>query len=422
MKGRKIMKKLKNLTIILIILLVCMISFIGIYVQKQNRMENIIKEFKFGMNIKGYREVRLEIADGQEINDEKLEQVKKKLEKRLKELGSEDYIIRTNNGTGELVIELDENNNTDRVVSNLYSAGNFKIVDSEDSSNVLLNNNDIEDVSVKYNTTESGTTVYLDIKFTKDGSNKIKELSSNKYKTLENTNTTEDTSENSTEVNQPKIKMIIDNTEIITTSFDEPVTTGALQLSLSTATIDTDMIQESINQGLSIATILNNGPLDIEYNLTGNQYIYSNITNNILIVFSVIIAIIVVIALVILIIKYKKFALLASISYIGFIALYLLIIRYTNVVITAEGIAGIILILVINYLLIQKILTKLTIFDAYKEIFNQLIPVIITVIVFSFIKWTSIASFGMTMFWGLILTILYHIVVTRILLEENKKI
>ena len=53
------MKKVKKLTIILAIVLLSLISFIGIYVEEQNIMKNIVKEYDLGMNLSGYREIRM---------------------------------------------------------------------------------------------------------------------------------------------------------------------------------------------------------------------------------------------------------------------------------------------------------------------------------------------------------------------------
>ena len=39
------MKKVKILTIVLAIILIIMVGFFGIYIQKQNRMENEIKDY-----------------------------------------------------------------------------------------------------------------------------------------------------------------------------------------------------------------------------------------------------------------------------------------------------------------------------------------------------------------------------------------
>lgn len=109
---------------------------------------------------------------------------------------------------------------------------------------------------------------------------------------------------------------------------------------------------------------------------------------------------------------------MAGISYIGFIALYLLVLRYANVTISLEGVAGILITLIINYLLIYKLLTKPTIIEAFKEIGIQLIPVIAVIIAFSFISWTNIASFGMTMFWGILLSVIYNFIIAKALLEK----
>ena len=42
----------------------------------------------------------------------------------------------------------------------------------------------------------------------------------------------------------------------------------------------------------------------------------------------------------------------------------------------------------------------------------RIIPICIMAIVFCFVKWTSIASFGMTMLWGLVLMAVYQLFVT----------
>ena len=70
-----------------------------------------------------------------------------------------------------------ENENTDSVISNLGTAGKFQILDSE-TNEVLMNNDDIKAAKVMYGSdpsgATSGTVVYLDIEFDKEGTNKIK--------------------------------------------------------------------------------------------------------------------------------------------------------------------------------------------------------------------------------------------------------
>ena len=422
------MKKVKKLTIILAIVLLSLISFIGIYVEEQNIMKNVVKEYDLGMNLSGYRQKRMTAKKDQQITSEKVEEVKGLIKKRLKQLGAEDYLLKVDYTTGEMVLELEENNSTDRIVADIYTAGELKMVDSEDTTKVHMTNNDVKSVSVKYSATETGTGIYLDLEFTEEGAKKIEDLSSNAYKTIEKeektetekseTETTTEGEEKKEEVKQPKLMLMIDDSELVSSSFDFPITTGRLQLSLNSGTTDEAEIQEAVNSGLAIAGILNNGPLPIKYQLDANTYVYSEITNTMKNIFAIAMAVIILIALVVLVIKYKMSALLAAISYIGFIALYLLVLRYANVVISLEGVAGIIIILIINYLLLRKLLQTSSVLEAYKEIAIQLIPVIVVIIAFSFIRWTNIARFWMTMFWGFILTAIYNVIVTKVLIEK----
>ena len=54
---------------------------------------------------------------------------------------------------------------------------------------------------------------------------------------------------------------------------------------------------------------------------------------------------------------------------------------------------------------------------AYKELFLKLIPIMIIAIVFCFAGIANLSSFGMIVFWGLILIVAYNITVTKALLK-----
>ena len=57
------MKKVKILTIVLAIILVTLIAFGGIYVQTQNRMENKVKDYELGRELKSQRVIELKIKE-----------------------------------------------------------------------------------------------------------------------------------------------------------------------------------------------------------------------------------------------------------------------------------------------------------------------------------------------------------------------
>ncbi len=475
-KEEKRERIIKIITACLIAILISMIGFVGIYTQKQNQMKNQIKDYDLSMDLKGARilsikpkedketiikdtegnKITEELTDEQitekgytkeEVNKnaekltkENFEKTKTIIQKRLKNMGIENYIIRLNEETGEIFIELEENTETDTIVSNIGATGKFEIQDSE-TKEVLLDNSDIKLVDVRYNTAETGTDVYLNIQFDKEGKNKLTEITEN-YKTIntttenattENTTTENTTSENTTSESetteaQKKVVIKIDDEEVTTTSFDNIIRTGSLQLTVGKSSTSRSKINENAKKANNIASTLSFGNLPVDYEVSQNEYILSNITTKKIQQLITIIAIIAVIGLIALILRYKLTGVLSSIAFIGFTALYLLLVRYTNVIITLEGIFGIAVILVINYILTNKIAnsnekekTTKEVKKEYEKSWLKIIPICIISIVFSFARWTPIASLGMVMLWGLALSAVYQLFITIPLIKINDK-
>ncbi len=59
--------KLKIIALVLVILLIMLVSFIGIYQKKLNKMENILPEYILGMDFGEKRVIRLDVNQGTEI-------------------------------------------------------------------------------------------------------------------------------------------------------------------------------------------------------------------------------------------------------------------------------------------------------------------------------------------------------------------
>ena len=53
------MKKIKIITMIVLIILITMVSFFGVYMPIQNRMENKVREYALDMDLEGARQIRL---------------------------------------------------------------------------------------------------------------------------------------------------------------------------------------------------------------------------------------------------------------------------------------------------------------------------------------------------------------------------
>ena len=495
------MKKIKLITIILAIVLVTMVAFFGVYVPIQNRMENRVKDYQYAMDLEGGRNIKLsvdntsntvirdaegnEVTDAGDLSDEELAEkgytkeetpynsedvlneenyikTKKIIEKRLNALGVDNYETKVDETSGNIFVEIPENDITDSIVSNIGTTGKFEIVDSE-TQEVLMDNNDIKRVRVMYGADSTstssygGTAVYIEIEFNKEGTDKLKDISStyvesnttNETNTNNTTNATEDTntadntantenttsedSSTDTETTTKEITMKIDDEEIMTTSFDETIETGTLQLSIGSATTDTSTLQSYISQATSIAVVLDNGNLPIRYTVEANEYILSDITQEELNIVLYVIIGLVALSLIVLIVRYKVEGLVNAFAYVGLASLFLLILRYTNVVISIESIFGIAVVLVLNYIFVNKLLSKLKIEEkvdrtvitkalkeTYKEFFIRILPICIAVITFCFIQWEPISSFGMVMFWGIVLIALYNSTITNLLVRVKE--
>ena len=459
----KTMKTVKILTITLLVILISMINFVGIYQKNKNRMENKVKDYSYSMSLNGARTIKLKVNteskddvpnNGEEVlTAENYKKSKEVIEKRLNKMNVEEYTTSVNEATGEITIQIPEQNSqTDTIIGNLNTVGKFEILDSE-TKEVLLNNDDIKSSEVLYNTTNSGTSVYLQIEFNKNGKDKLKNVSQT-YVSVNNTtnNTTENnvaentTSETENEATntttegssdtattEKKITMKIDDQEIMSTSFDEPITTGKIQLSVGSATTDRTALQNYVDQAQSVATTLDTGKLPVKYDLEKNQYILPKLTTQDLIKVEIAIAIIAVVGIIILIVKHKLNGLLAGIAYVGLSAVYMLVVRYTNVTISIESIAGIIIVLILNYIFTTMFLNKIEELnkekaenvmkkatgETYKKFYLRIIPICIMAITFSFVKWVPISSFGMITFWGIVIIAIYNAIITRYLLKAN---
>ena len=482
------MKKIKILTIILAIILISAIAFLGIYSKVQNRMENQVKSYDYAMDLKGVREVRLKVnlenkttikdKDGKEVeNSENLtddqiaqneytkeeipynnqevltsdnyKKSKDIIENRLKKLKVENYNIKLDEQTGDIILELPETDSTDVIVSNIYTKGDFKIVDS-DTKETLMDNNDIEKATVMYgsnssSTTNKGTSVYLDIEFNKNGKSKLEDISGKYIKSTNTTNntTTENTAENTQNDNtetenkeeqatEKKISMMVDDATIMTTSFDQTIKTGKLQLSIGQASTDNKTLNEYVEQASNMATVLDSGNMPIKYDLNKNEYISSDIDNQQLDLAKYIAFGIAIIGIIIFVLRYKANGLLGAFSFIGLFSIMVILVRYANVELSLEGLFAIGLTLILEYIFINKILYEMKqekqkslnkgkinkiLKETYAQFFVSIIPICIAVITFCFIKWIPLSSFGMVMFWGITLISIYNFIVTGSLLK-----
>lgn len=455
----KLEQKFKIILLILIIILISLMSFGGLFIQKNGRMANLLPEYIKGMDLKGNRYITFEVVDDTEKSteqgkEETTEETKKEsvntkenfikarkiIEKRLKEMNVAQYTIAQDEETGKIVVNMVEDTATDTVIQYAYAKGNLTIEDPD--KNVLLDSSKIKQVKTMYANTDNGTSIYLNIEFNEEGKEILKNIS-NEYKVPEKVeenndgneeNTTDETEENSEE-NEKESKEVtikIDGSTVLSTQFEKEITNGSIQLSVGGETKTQAELQSYVKEAGYVEKILNSGALPVEYKVTANRYIKSNITTDMYNLAIIIFGVLILIALVYLIIKYKKNGLLTAVAYIGYIAVLLLAIRYTNVILTIEGILGLVVALAINYTFNVYILNYIsksedkaeleTNFNrAFTKISIALIPVLILSVILILTSWLQIYSFAMIIFWGLAITIVWNIILTKTLIVNSIK-
>lgn len=443
---------LRKILIGIVILLLALISFGGIYVTDKNAMKNIIPEYKLGMDLKGARNIVIKPNDGTEddeheghdhsategtleeegeeentdttepeepvnapelLTPENYAKVKDIIEERLHYMKAEDYLLSFDEDTGKIKLEVPENSSTDYIAQYAITKGEFKIVDS-DTSEVLLSNDDIKEAKVQYTTDTTGTTVYLAIKFNKDGAKRLKDIS--------NTYVSSTDSEGNTTTK--KIEMTLDDETIISTYFQEEINDGTIQLSMGSSSNLAD-IQNHLQQASNIAVFLNTKPMPIIYEMEVNRFVYSDITENTIKTMIGIFLVVAVIMAIVMIAKYKKNGIMGVISDVGFAAILLIAIRLGNVTISLAGMFTIAVIVIIEYIITMLILKeynkKCDLEITSKNIKNllgktgiSLIPLVIMAVTFAVMTWEEIASVGMTLFWGILIMVIYNMVILAV--------
>lgn len=447
-------KKLKIALIILIIILISIISFGGIYIQNKNNIDNILPEYILGKDLRGYRRIELkpsdnkktinydaqgniisasdtttEVANSEEkdvnskeiLTQENYEKCKSIIEKRLNKMTITDYTIKQDTTTGNIVIELAENDNTDRAVAQLSLQGKFEIVDN-DTNEVLMTNDDIQYVESGYGSTNSGTTsIFINIQFNKQGTEKFKnitntyvETTSSDEETQNNETTEETTTENEDKTTTKKIILKVDDSTILTTYFDTEISNGLLQLSVgSSSTSTTEEMQEYLIEANSMEALLDSGNMPVIYETQQNKFIYSDITTDIIEIVACIVIVLATIGMIYFVIKYKTKGILGSILLIGYIAILLIAIRIFNVENSIGGILAIIFNIVLSYTIISAMLKEKYAMDVIRRYALILVPTMIIAIVLTFFN----MSIGIVLFWGIAINLIYHLSVSNMMLK-----
>ena len=441
-------KTLKVLVLLVAIVLVSLIAFVGIYQYDKGSMKNILPEYALGKEIKGSRLITFKVDTSTKTNDtdssedatetenadetseqseenaskevpvnatevlnaENYQLSKNIIEKRLQEAKIEEYDIRVNEEDGKIILDMPNNTTTDNVLQFLMKQGDFNII-ATDSEEVLLSKSDLEKSQVMYYSNEKGTTVYLNLKFKKDSTKKLEDVTKEYVET---------TAEDGTKTKKT-ITIKIDDEKLLTTYFGETISDGQIQIPMGDASNDNAEINENATNASYIAMILNNQTLPIVYTSGENQYVSPILDSNSLNKIIIVAASLVVLVMVYLAIRYKKNGILAAIGFVGYLAIVMLLIRFTNVPIAFGSMSAILLSAILEVIFLTKLLNDADGKKMDETIIKMTlaqIPLYVIAIVFCFVTWLPMVSFGTALFWGLIMETAYNYLIVKNLLKD----
>ena len=295
----KNMKKIRTVALILVIVLISLIAFVGIFRKSLNFMKNIIPDYKFGMELEGGRELKFavdttseekqvyvneegeilgfvkeaekteeeaseesNVAEEEEVSyatetrtikaneDDALtidnfEATKKIIQKRLNQAGVSEYNIRLNNISGELVVEVPDNDEVSSIYQLIESKGKVELIDKQ-TGIILIGSEHIEKASAVYSNDE-GLQAFLQLNFDEAGKEKLKEIS-NQYVEV-----TDETGEKT----KTYVEVDLDKEPLLTTYFGEELPTGIIQIPMGSKTQDTEEFQSIYKTTVYIANIIN---------------------------------------------------------------------------------------------------------------------------------------------------------------------
>ena len=457
----KMLKRVRIIAIVIIMLLIIAIGFFGVYAKNKGIWSNVLPKYNLGMELAGYQELHFELdtteetknvyvdenenykgdvledtssttedsnvakeldVDGKykvesrtirkndpsKINIENFEKTKKIIQNRLEKYDSYEYNIRQVSVTGKIVLELPDDEDLDLKLSLVSTIGKISFVDSK-TGLILLDDTNLKMASPYTRTNENGEyEVYLQLDFDEVGKEILKDMTA-KYVPVV------DAEGNTT---TPYVEVRLDNQPMISTHFQEAIETGTVHVPMGNVTTDITEYNELFLSVSEIASLINEENLPLQYVLTDEVSVQSRVTNNEKIIATIVYAVLTVIVSLYMIIKYKTEGLRQALFSIAYVAALSIVFRYTNVLITYNSLIALFGIIVINYIFAIKLLNKLkteenrkvALKETLKELYLTIIPVCIVAVIFTFMSAAIINSVGTTIFWGLLVQLLFSLI------------
>jgi len=222
--------------------------------------------------------------------------------------------------------------------------------------------------------------------------------------------------------------MRIDEQEIVSTYFGSTIENGEITLPMKEEIKDAETLEQYLKSTGSVATIIDNGNVPVVYTLEDNKYVLPAENNTMNLVGMIALGM-GVLGVLYFVIAYKKEGIFASFLELGFVSILLLLVRYTNTILTMEGIFACFLMSFVAYDYLRRVLKgtkgkqeelKTFFYQNLKQTALTLLPLLVIAIVFTLQPLSILNSFGMVIFWGIVTLFIYLVWFTKWMLIDWK--
>ena len=454
------MKKYKKTLTVFIILVVAILmfaSFFGVYKKNENGERiSLLPNLKLGMEFGNTRVITATVNQGttstiydsegnvvqpeegveyteedgyetveQPINPdsaktvENYERAKEIVEKRLKGNNVSEYSIDMNEITGKMKIEIPEDSRADEIQDIIQNTGSFMLLDGE-TFEVVFDSSYLKRADVVYSQGDIETAVFLQLEFNEEGTQKLQELNNIYVETTEQQTNEEGETE---EVTNSKVVWVILNDAFLgTTVLPNIVYDNKIMLTFGMSS-NNEELQTAIENANREAILLNSGTYSLVYEYT-NEVTGTNIDQRTMFIFFTAIGLVFLIAYIYLVIKFKAKGFISVYFQVGYLGVLLLVLRLTNVIITMEGMSAIVISMVLEYIFTYLVLKNMQedkdgmYKKANLEFSLNTFPIYVISIVFTFAARANINSFGMILFWGIIIIYIYNFIFSKFVFEN----
>lgn len=370
----------------------------------------------------GYEIVEEPVNSSQVKTTNNYKKAKEVFKKRLEGEGITEYNIELNEKTGKIKVEVPENIDTEAVQNLLKSSSGLVLLDTQ-TFETVFDSSYLTKADVMRNQGDMETAVFLQLSFNEEGTKKLRELNEIYIETTEETTTETGETENTT---SSKTVLILLNGQVLGATILPNIVYNDKILFTFGVTSDTTELQEAIQEASYDANLLNAGTLPIVYQFS-EEVKETSISVQTIFVFITAISVVFVIAFIYMIIKFKAKGFIATYFQIGYLGTLLLILKLTGITVTMEGIAGIVISVILNYVFTYMVLMYVDRKEenffkkANLEFFLDSFPIYVIAVVFTFAKTVNISSFGMCLFWGIIMLYIYNFVFSKTIFENIKE-